>query len=62
MLRHSLATLEGEQDFIFFYRALRESPLSLICRDFFSFGPFNCGRARLQARGTARGTAMSAMH
>ena len=29
MLRHSLATLEGEQDFIFLYRALL-SPLSLL--------------------------------
>ena len=43
MLRQSLATLEGEKEFIGFYRALlsQESLLSLFCRDFFSFCPFN---------------------
>ena len=37
MLCHSLGTLEGEQDFIFFYRARlsRESPLSLYLQGFF---------------------------
>ena len=39
MLRHSLETLEGEQDFIFFYRALLswESPFSLWWHQMVSF-------------------------
>ena len=57
MLRHSLATLKGEQEFIDFHRAL----LSLFCcRELFSFCHFNRVRAHLQAGGLARGTAMSA--
>ena len=62
MLRHSLETLEGEQDFIFFTEPSypENLPSLFICRDFFSFCPFNHGHERLQARGLAQGTAMSA--
>ena len=44
MLRHSLATLEGEQEFLVCYRALLPlgcSPLSLFVAVFFSFFHFN---------------------
>ena len=56
MLRHSLATLEGEQDFIFFTEPSypENLPSLFICKDFFSFCPFNHGRARLQVRGLAQ--------
>ena len=46
---------EREQDFIFFTEPSypENLPSHFICRDFFYFCPFNRGRARLQARGTA---------
>ena len=55
MLRHSLETLEGEQDFIFFIEPSYPEilPFLFICRDFFYFCPFNHRRARLQAQGIA---------
>ena len=50
MLRHSLVTLEGEQDFFFTEPSYPKNlPSLFICRDFFSFCPFNRGRACLQA-------------
>ena len=50
MLRHSLVTLDGEQDFIFFTEPSYPGnlPSLFIFRDFFSLCPFNRGRARLQ--------------
>ena len=61
MLHHSLATLEQEQDFIFFTEPSypKNLPSLFICKDFFSFCLFNHGRACLQAWGLARGTAIS---
>ena len=38
----------------------RMHPSLFICRELFSFCPFNCVHALLQARGLPRGTAMSA--
>ena len=62
MLHHSLATLEGEQDFIFFTELFYPEtlPSLFICRDFFSFCPFHRVRACLQAQGLARETAICA--
>ena len=51
MLRHSLASLEGEQEFLVFYRALLPlgcSPLSFLLQFFISFFHFNCVHAHLQ--------------
>ena len=62
MLRHSLATLEGSRILYFFLEPSypENLPSLFIVGIFFSFCPFNRGRASLQAQGLARATVMSA--
>ena len=60
MLRPSLATLEGDQEFLCLFKG-RPSPLMLpsffICYTFFSLFYFKCVHARLQSGGLTQGPA-----